>query len=249
MAVQPAEAGGFFGWLKTEPEKLQKKVELWYKKQPMPVEALIMTIGGGAQGAVLGGVMGALSKNQPPPPPGMPTPPNPAMMGGPGVMARNFAVLTGVNAGLNVAIKKWRGKDDCQTAMMASFGSGVAFSFVSGMGNAAPGTPGAGPIPSAIITGTMFALFQGAFYQIGKNFFGGEGSAEGEPDKYLRTKYMLSNLGLEKYESNFKKGLLDDSTLLLLNERSSAYIPTHMQQPSCATPLSPSAMASSVKGW
>jgi hypothetical protein len=31
------------------------------------------------------------------------------MVGGPAVMARNFAVMTGVNAGLQCAIKKARG--------------------------------------------------------------------------------------------------------------------------------------------
>lgn len=47
--------------------------------------------------------------------------------------------------------------------MIASFGSGAAFALVSGLGN----TPqGGGPITSAIVTGTMFALFQGAFYQV-----------------------------------------------------------------------------------
>jgi hypothetical protein len=35
--------------------------------------------------------------------------------GGPWVQARNFAVLTGVGAGLSVAIKRIRGKDDAYT--------------------------------------------------------------------------------------------------------------------------------------
>ena len=43
--------------------------------------------------------------------------------------------------------------------MVASFGSGAAFSLVSGVG-------GPNPIPNALSTGVVFALFQGAFYQV-----------------------------------------------------------------------------------
>lgn len=110
------KGGGPLEWLKTEPEKIQKKLEAWFKKQPLPVEVAVLTIGGSFQGAALGALMGTISQNQPKPPPGSPMAANPTMMGGPLVQARNFAVLTGVNAGLAAAVKKWRGKDDCQTA-------------------------------------------------------------------------------------------------------------------------------------
>lgn len=36
---------------------------------------------------------------------------------------------------------------------------------------------------------------------------------------YARTRSMLNNLGLQNYEKNFKKGLLTDNTLPLLNDR------------------------------
>lgn len=36
---------------------------------------------------------------------------------------------------------------------------------------------------------------------------------------YSKTRSMLSNLGLDHYEKNFKKGLLTDYTLPLLNDR------------------------------
>ena len=99
-------------------QQAQEKFNEWFKKQPLPVEVAFLTAGGSLQGAVLGGVMGTLANNQPKAPPGQPNPfaANPAMGGGPLVQARNFAVLTGVNAGLAAAVKKWRGKDDCQTA-------------------------------------------------------------------------------------------------------------------------------------
>ena len=36
---------------------------------------------------------------------------------------------------------------------------------------------------------------------------------------YSGTKRMLTNLGLQNYEKNFKKGLLSDATLPLLTDR------------------------------
>ena len=83
------------------------------------------------------------------------------MVGGPATLARNFAVMTGVNAGLQCAIKKARGgvedvkgrrvtrgaaralapiaaacRADAAVAcsMAASFGAGAAFSVVSTIG-------------------------------------------------------------------------------------------------------------------
>ena len=43
--------------------------------------------------------------------------------------------------------------------MVAAFGSGVAFSLVSGMAS------GASPLQGAFTTGVFFALFQGAFHK------------------------------------------------------------------------------------
>ena len=40
-----------------------------------------------------------------------------------------------------------------------------------------------------------------------------------EDSSFVQTKSMLQTLGLEKYEKNFKKGLLTDATLPLLNDR------------------------------
>lgn len=47
----------------------------------------------------------------------------------------------------------------CLCSMIAGFGSGAAFSLVSGM------TQG-NPLMGAFSTGTLFALLQGAFYQV-----------------------------------------------------------------------------------
>lgn len=40
-----------------------------------------------------------------------------------------------------------------------------------------------------------------------------------EDTHYAKTRNMLNNLGLKNYEKNFKKGLLSDNTLPLLNDR------------------------------
>lgn len=80
--------------------------------------------------------MATFTALEPPLPPGAVAPPKPpGLVGGPGVLARNFAVMTGVNAGLQCAIKKARGgKEDVQGSMAASFGAGAAFSLVSAIG-------------------------------------------------------------------------------------------------------------------
>lgn len=44
--------------------------------------------------------------------------------------------------------------------MIAAFGSGVAFSLVSGMAS------GKNPLQGAFTTGVFFALFQGAFHKV-----------------------------------------------------------------------------------
>lgn len=40
-----------------------------------------------------------------------------------------------------------------------------------------------------------------------------------EDVRYNKTRSMLSSLGLQNYEKNFKKGLLTDNTLPLLTDR------------------------------
>ena len=193
-------------------------IDTWARKQSPVVECALIGVGGGVQGAFIGGIMGGMSKMDPnQPAPGMANPQQSMMMNqSPLIMARNFAVLTGSNAGLTAAIKKMRnGKDDVQGAMMASFGSGAAFSLVSGMANA----QGQGVVPGMVSTGVVFALMQGAIYQIGKALGGGEKTPETEAE-YVYTKGMLNTLGLNKYEKAFMKNQLSDRCLPLLNESS-----------------------------
>nr|AGT16912.1 SAM domain family protein [Saccharum hybrid cultivar R570] len=191
----------------------------WMAKQPIHIEAAVATAVGAVQGGALGGLMGSLTADGGSPFP-MPQPPpnaNPeamasfkqtqALAGGPLVQARNFAVMTGTNAGISSVMRRIRGQEDIQGSMAAAFGSGALFSIVSGVG-----TPN--PVVNAITTGVAFAVFQGGFFMIGQKF----SKPPSEDTCYSRTRSMLHKLGLEKYEKNFKRGLLNDQTLPLLTD-------------------------------
>uniref|UniRef100_A0A7N0TBX1 SAM domain-containing protein n=1 Tax=Kalanchoe fedtschenkoi TaxID=63787 RepID=A0A7N0TBX1_KALFE len=200
-------------------KEIETGFKCWLSKQSLPVEAAVSTATGAAQGAAIGGLMGTLSGATP-----VPTPPpgsalNPqalaslqqaqALAGGPLIQARNFAVMTGVNAGLSTVMKRIRGKEDVESSMVAAFGSGAAFSLVSGMG-------GPNLAMNVVSSGLFFALIQGALFKVGEKFSKNAGPAV-DP-YYARTGSMLSTLGLQQYEKNFKKGLLTDSTLPLLTD-------------------------------
>ncbi|KAF3685360.1 putative DNA double-strand break repair Rad50 ATPase-like [Capsicum annuum] len=199
---------------------LEAGFKLWLSKQSLPVEAAVVTATSGLQGAAIGGFMGTLTQDVSS---SMPTPPaganlNPqamasfqqaqALAGGPLVQARNFAVMTGVNAGISCVLKRIRGKEDVQSSMAAAFGSGALFSLVSGMG-------GPNPVPNALTSGIFFALVQGGLFELGRKF----SQPPAEDTHYVRTRSLLSSLGLQNYEKNFKKGLLTDTTLPLLTDR------------------------------
>ncbi|XP_052142179.1 chloroplastic import inner membrane translocase subunit HP30-2-like [Oryza glaberrima] len=191
----------------------------WMAEQPTHIEAAVTTAVGAVQGAALGGLMGTLTADGGSPFPTPPPPPNAnpqamasfkqaqALAGGPLVQARNFAVMTGANAGISCVMRRIRGGEDIQGSMAAAFGSGALFSIVSGMG-----TPN--PVANAITTGAAFAIFQGGFFMIGQKF----SKPQSEDLYYSRARSMLQKLGLEKYEKNFKKGLLTDQTLPLLTD-------------------------------
>eukprot|EP00250_Pteridium_aquilinum_P012142 c20531_g2_i1 orf=404-1165(-) len=192
------------------------ELNAWLRQQSAPVEIALTTVINGAQGAGLGALMGVLTRDMRtafPSPQGL----SPeamasfqqaqALSGGPFVQARNFAVMTGVNSGLSCAMRRARGGvEDLQTSVVSAFGSGAMFSLVSGVG-------GPDKFSNAIMTGAFFALIQGGMYKLGK-------SAQPPPNDlyYVNGKAMLHTLGLERYEKNFKKGLLTDITLPLLND-------------------------------
>lgn len=204
----------------TKYKELENGFKVWLAKQSLPVEAAVVTVTSAAQGAAIGGFMGTLTNDvassfPAAPPPGASLNPQTmasfqqaqALSGGPFIQARNFAVMTGVNAGISCVMKRLRGKEDVQTSMVAAFGSGVMFSLVSGMG-------GPNPAANVITSGVFFALVQGGLFKVGEKF----SKPPVEDILYSKTRVMLSNLGLENYEKNFKKGMLTDSTLPLLTD-------------------------------
>ncbi|XP_044505749.1 chloroplastic import inner membrane translocase subunit HP30-2-like [Mangifera indica] len=199
-------------------KELESQFKSWLAQQSMPVEVAVVTATSATQGAAIGAFMGTLTGDVAST---LPTPPqaslNPqamaslqqaqALAGGPLVQARNFAVMTGVNAGISCVMKRLRGKEDVQSSMVAAFGSGAMFSLVSGMG-------GPNQAANAVTSGLFFALVQGGLFKLGQKF-----SQPPAPDVlYSRTRGMLNKLGLQDYEKNFKRGLLTDSTLPLLTD-------------------------------
>ncbi|KAI9153624.1 hypothetical protein LWI28_014172 [Acer negundo] len=122
--------------------------ESWLAKQSLPVEGAVVALTSSTQGAVIGAIMGNITNNISST---IPTPPPPANLcpqamaslqqaqalgGGPLIQARNFAVMTGVNASLSYVMERVRGKEDVQSSMVATFGFGALFSSVSGMNRA-----------------------------------------------------------------------------------------------------------------
>ncbi|KAG6382540.1 hypothetical protein SASPL_157786 [Salvia splendens] len=229
MAVEvPTKAGGLMGNSQQNPVALVqaklKEVELkfkgWLAKQSLPVEAAVVTVTSAAQGAAIGAFMGTITGGDGnsllmPPPNAANLNPDAmaslkqaqALAGGPFVQARNFAVMTGANAGISCVMKRLRGKDDVQTSMAAAFGSGALFSLVSGMG-------GPNPAANALTSGLFFALVQGGIFQLGQKF----SQPPAEDLNYVKTRSMLNDLGLQNYEKNFKRGLLTDTTLPLITD-------------------------------
>ncbi|XP_042393055.1 chloroplastic import inner membrane translocase subunit HP30-2-like [Zingiber officinale] len=204
--------------LQVQFKELETGFRAWLAKQPTAVEAAVVTATSAAQGAFIGALMGSLTSDAaiPTPPPNAPGF-NPQAMaslkqaqaftGGPLVQARNFAVMTGTNAGISCVMRRIRGVEDMQSSMVAAFGSGAMFSLVSGMG-------GPNQALNAVTSGLFFSLVQGGIFKVSEKF----SQPPAEDMFYSRTKGMLTSLGLQNYEKNFKKGLLNDATLPLLTD-------------------------------
>ncbi|CAH8268025.1 unnamed protein product [Arabidopsis lyrata] len=191
-------------------KEVETNFKTWLSKQSIPVEAAVVSTMSGVQGAFIGGLMGTLSPEMPQagvdPQAIASLKQAQALVGGPWVQARNFAAITGVNAGIASVMKRIRGKEDIESAVVAALGSGFAYSLVS---QGLQGQP-----MNAITTAAGFAVFQGVFFKLGERF----SKPSTEDPFYTRGRTMLVKLGLEKYEKNFKKGLLTDPTLPLLTD-------------------------------
>uniref|UniRef100_A0A2P2KDL6 Uncharacterized protein MANES_05G197500 n=1 Tax=Rhizophora mucronata TaxID=61149 RepID=A0A2P2KDL6_RHIMU len=197
-------------------KELENGYKSWLSRQCLAVEAAVVTATSAVQGAAIGALMATLTNDFSSSVQNPPSALNSdamasfkqaqALAGGPLVQARNFAVITGVNAGISCVMKRLRGKEDIQSSMVAAFGSGAIYSLVSGMG-------GQNNIPAALGSGFFFSLVQGGLFKVGEKF-----SPANQPEDiyYARTRSMLRTLGFERYEKKFRTGMLTDSTLPLL---------------------------------
>ncbi|MCL7027886.1 hypothetical protein MKW94_009172 [Papaver nudicaule] len=126
------------------------------------------------------------------------------------VQVRNFSVFRGTDGAMICAMKRIRGKDDTPARAVAGFTSWFMFQVVRN--NPSPCGP------DAIAIGLVFALCQGLLHEVQVRSISSQPPVL-DDTCYTRTRCMLSNLGLQNYEKNFKKHLLTDDTIPLLNDR------------------------------
>nr|XP_043615774.1 chloroplastic import inner membrane translocase subunit HP30-2-like [Erigeron canadensis] len=125
--------------------------------------------------------------------------------------ARNLAVLAGVRAGVACAMKRFKGKEDAETNMVAGFAAGVMLSLVCGNQ------------PVRVISyGVLGALTNWGIFKAAENVSQALADkvlqSQAEDLSYKNVRGMLSSLGLDHYEKNFKHGLFTDKTLPLLTD-------------------------------
>ncbi|GKC64745.1 mitochondrial import inner membrane translocase subunit TIM22, partial [Tanacetum coccineum] len=121
----------------------------------------------------------------------------PALIGGGRLdWARNMAVIGGVQRVMDCAMRRLRGQEDVPTSLVRSFTAGVVVSLVCGINGA-----------NVISNGVLFALIDvGACKIHGKSSYPVE-------HVYTKTSDMLSSLGLDEYEKNFKNGDLQEAKI------------------------------------
>jgi hypothetical protein len=113
-AAQPQNALASF-----DPNALKAKFDKWVAEQGPVAEVAVATLSSAAQGVFIGYMLGSFSALDPTQNANNAANPQVSAQlqalqkGGPWGQARNLGVFTGVNAGLNMAIKKARGgKED-----------------------------------------------------------------------------------------------------------------------------------------
>ena len=118
MSESTAAPGGIGGF---NPNELKARFDNWVKDQHPGVEVAVTALGAAAQGVFIGYLLGSFSAFDPSQNANTAAGQSPELTaqltalqkGGPWGQARNLGVFTGVNAGLNLAIKKARGgKED-----------------------------------------------------------------------------------------------------------------------------------------
>ncbi|XP_019102474.1 PREDICTED: uncharacterized protein LOC104792316 [Camelina sativa] len=122
------------------------------------------------------------------------------LVGVPWVQAQAFAGVAGVYCAISGLIEGIRGKESLLSAMVPAAGSGAAYSFLSRDWQGRP--------INLLYTAIGFTVYQGLLYCLSDVIISNP--------KYRQTRSLLNKLELEKYEKEFKKANLTDSTLMLL---------------------------------
>ncbi|KAI3856493.1 hypothetical protein MKX03_023541 [Papaver bracteatum] len=189
--------------LQTKWGELEKGFQGWVCKQPLLVETAAVAATYALQGAVAGLFYGSLAQSE--------AINNFLPFKNLGktrlVQVRNFSVLRGTDGAMICALRRIRGKDDTPARAVAAFTSGFMYQMVKDIPS-----PRA---PEAIAMGLILAVCQGLVHEMVVR----SNSCQLEDTCYTRTRSMLSNLGLQNYEKNFKKSLLTDNAMPMLKDR------------------------------
>ncbi|KAI3916427.1 hypothetical protein MKW92_048066 [Papaver armeniacum] len=198
--------------LQTKWGELEKGFQSWVCQQPLPVETAAIAATYAFQGAVAGLVLGSLAQSKA----ACDFLPFQNLGKTRLLQVRNFSVLRGTDGAMICAMRRIRGgKDDTPARAIAAFTSGCMFQVVRNI-----------PTAEAIATGLLLAVCQGLVHEWQVRSI----SSQLEDTYYTRTRFMLSNLGLQNYEKNFKKNILTDNTMPLLKD-------SHLEQ--AEIPLGP----------
>ncbi|KAI3849695.1 hypothetical protein MKW98_026609 [Papaver atlanticum] len=175
--------------LQTKWGELEKGFQGWVCKQPLPVETVFVAATYAFQGAVAGLVFGSLAQSE---------------------AANNFLPFQNLGKtrlaqfrNFSVLRKELEEGKTIPRLAIAAFTSGYMFQLVRNI-----------PSPEAIATGLLLAVCQGLVHEVRSN----SSQLPLEDTCYTRTRCMLSSLGLQNYENNFKKNLLTDDIMPLLKE-------------------------------
>ncbi|MCL7043136.1 hypothetical protein MKW94_023396 [Papaver nudicaule] len=186
------------GW-----EELEKGFHGWVSKQPWVVQAAAFTAPYLVQGVAAGLIYGSLAQSE------LANCFFPFQYFGSTrlLQVRNFSILRGTDGAMVCTLKKLRGgRDDTPARALAAFTSGYLFQMFTK-------TPPCGG-PDAIMAGLILAVCHGLLYQVEQ----GSSQPPVKDTCFTRTRCMLLNLGFQNYENNFKKNLLTDDVLPLLNK-------------------------------
>ncbi|CAH8387531.1 unnamed protein product [Eruca vesicaria subsp. sativa] len=163
------------------------------------IEAVLMTTLGGVVGAVFGGLLGRVT-----------SPRNLAVslsrIQHARVCARECSAFGAAQLGIYSIVSGIRGKDDLTSNVVSASGSGAVLSF---MKQGLKGQPS-----NALSHAAIFAVISGTAYKVSER----KKTRNAQDAFYTEARAMLSKLGLEEYEKNFKKGHFTDCTLPLLTD-------------------------------